>query len=82
MLVQVFELQPGTDCQAMWREAAILRDCKHERIMALHGVAISGQLVMLAMQLMQGGSVYSALQDPHARQRLRWEHGCVCAACF
>ncbi|KAI3433944.1 hypothetical protein D9Q98_003746 [Chlorella vulgaris] len=73
--VKVFELQPGTDCQAMWREAAILRDCKHERIMALHGVAISGQLVMLAMQLMQGGSVYSALQDPHTRQQLRWEHG-------
>ncbi len=34
-----------------------------------------GQLLMLAMQLMEGGSLASALLDRELRERLRWQAG-------
>jgi hypothetical protein len=38
--LQVFELLPGADLQAVWDEAALLRQCTHERIVSLFGVAV------------------------------------------
>ena len=36
----MFELLPGADLQAVWDEAALLRQCAHERIVPLFGVAV------------------------------------------
>jgi hypothetical protein len=30
---------------------------------------------MLAMELMEGGSLLGALRDPHSKERLRWRAG-------
>jgi hypothetical protein len=38
--LQVIELLPGMDSDIAWREAALLRDCSHERIVPLYGVAL------------------------------------------
>lgn len=38
--LQVIELLPGMDSHTAWREAALLRDCTHERIVPLYGVAL------------------------------------------
>ena len=36
---------------------------------------LQGSLLMLAMELMRGGSLRVALQDAELRRRLRWEAG-------
>jgi hypothetical protein len=33
---------------------------------------MQGQLLMLAMKLMRGGSLRAALQNPESRQQLSW----------
>ena len=38
--VQAVELAPGVASGAFWREARVLRQCAHERIVPLYGVAI------------------------------------------
>jgi len=38
--VQASELQPGVDCQAVLREALLLRKCAHARIVPLFGIAV------------------------------------------
>ena len=38
--VKVFEIDPGIDSGRIWREAAMLRDCVHERIVPLYGIAL------------------------------------------
>ena len=40
---QVFELLPGMDSRAAWHEAALLRECIHDRIVPLYGVAIKAR---------------------------------------
>ncbi|EFN52572.1 hypothetical protein CHLNCDRAFT_138568 [Chlorella variabilis] len=67
-----FELRPGTDPGAVWREVALMQRCRHERIVPLLGVALQGPLLLLAMELMAGGSLQAALRRPDARQQLRW----------
>ena len=37
---QVFELQAGVDSGEMWREAALLRQCEHPRIVPILGIAL------------------------------------------
>lgn len=93
---------------AVWREAAMLRDCGHARIVPLFGVALKvgcrwpavplcsdrlsalaptphlslppclaqGQIVLLAMDLMKGGTLRAALQDAHKRAALHWLARC------
>ncbi|KAL4422644.1 hypothetical protein ABPG75_008841 [Micractinium tetrahymenae] len=73
--VKVVELPPGLDVGAVWREASLLRRCTHRRIIPLFGVAVQGPLLLLAMQLMPGGSLRAALRHPDLRRRLRWEAG-------
>ncbi|EFN58982.1 hypothetical protein CHLNCDRAFT_137604 [Chlorella variabilis] len=73
--VKVFELQPVLDPHTAWREVSLLRQCAHARIVPLFGVALRGSLLMLAMELMRGGSLRVALQDAELRRRLRWEAG-------
>lgn len=70
---QVVELQLGMDSEVVWREARLLQRCTHERIVPFFGVAIQGQLLMLAMQHMERGSLAAALGSPEARQQLRWD---------
>lgn len=41
LATQVFELAPGAASQRMWQEVALLRDCLHERLVPLYGVAVS-----------------------------------------
>jgi hypothetical protein len=38
--LQVIKLLPGMDSHTVGREAALLRDCTHERIVPLYGVAL------------------------------------------
>lgn len=79
--VKVTELLSGVESQSIWRETALLRRCIHERIVPLYGVALKGCLLMLAMRLMEGGSLRAALQDEGRRERLHWaQGGCQVAA--
>ncbi|KAL4855737.1 3-deoxy-manno-octulosonate cytidylyltransferase [Chlorella vulgaris] len=70
--VKVFELDPGIQSGSIWREVAMLRDCTHEHVVPLYGVSIKGQVVLLAMELMQGGTLRSALLHPSRREALTW----------
>lgn len=70
--VKVFELDPGIQSGSIWREVAMLRDCTHEHVVPLYGVSIKGQVVLLAMELMQGGTLRSALLHPSRREALAW----------
>ena len=36
---------------------------------------LQGQVLLLVMELMRGGSLRAALQSPQKRERLRWEAG-------
>ncbi|KAI3427363.1 hypothetical protein D9Q98_010279 [Chlorella vulgaris] len=73
--VKVFELLPELDSSAVWREVALLRQCRHPRIVPVYGVAMKGPVLMMAMQLMEGGSLLTALQDPLRRRALAWARG-------
>ncbi|PRW56560.1 S-adenosyl-L-methionine-dependent methyltransferase domain-containing [Chlorella sorokiniana] len=70
--VKVLELQPGMGSQAFWHEIALLKRCTHPRIVPVYGVAIQSQLLMVAVQLMIGGSLRAALMNPEHQQELRW----------
>ncbi|KAL4440185.1 hypothetical protein ABPG75_003186 [Micractinium tetrahymenae] len=70
--VKMFELEAGMDSGVVWREVSLLRSCTHPRIVPLLGVALKGHLVLLAMELMGGGSLRAALQQPEWQSRLRW----------
>ncbi|PSC75307.1 Serine threonine-kinase CTR1 [Micractinium conductrix] len=72
---KVFELLPGMDSRAAWHEAALLRECIHDRIVPLYGVAIKGLLLILVTRLMEGGSLTTALQIQEQREVLRWQAG-------
>ena len=82
---QVFELEPQMASAAMWREADLMRQCVHRRIVPLLGVAIDSQLFMLVMELMPGGSLQATLQSPNAPEELhwnaRWARGCTRTQC-
>lgn len=39
--LQVFELADGVASRRMWQEVTLLRDCVHERLVPLYGVAMS-----------------------------------------
>lgn len=41
LVLQVFELQPGLDSRVAWREVSLLRQCVHERLVPLLGVALT-----------------------------------------
>ncbi|PRW45625.1 hypothetical protein C2E21_6054 [Chlorella sorokiniana] len=73
--VKVFEPADGAASHRMWREVALLRDCVHERLVPLYGVAMSGNMLLLVQRLMHGGSLQQALQQPGKREALRWEAG-------
>ncbi|PSC76706.1 exostosin-like glycosyltransferase isoform B [Micractinium conductrix] len=72
--VKVVELQLGMHSEAFWGEVALLHRCTHPRIVPVYGVAIEGQLLLVAMQLMLGGSLREALLDPQRQELLRWEN--------
>ena len=42
-------------------------------------VPLQGQLLVLVMELMRGGDLHSALQQPATRDALRWAARFVCA---
>ncbi|PSC70012.1 leucine-rich repeat family [Micractinium conductrix] len=69
---KVFELEPGIESGRVWREVALMRRCRHARMVPLLGVALRGQLFIVAMRLMQGGSLEAALSDPALQPQLRW----------
>ncbi|PRW45691.1 serine threonine- kinase receptor R831 [Chlorella sorokiniana] len=74
--VKVFAQQPGMDSQAFWQEVALLRRCVHPRIVPVYGVAVQGGMLMVAMQLMLGGSLRTALLNSRWHDALRWDkHG-------
>ncbi|KAL4423507.1 hypothetical protein ABPG77_003640 [Micractinium sp. CCAP 211/92] len=74
--VKVFELHPGLHSHAIWQEAALMRRCSHPRVLPLLGIALKGQMLLLVTELMQGGSLRAALEDPQRRSLLRWDaHG-------
>lgn len=78
--VKVFELEAGTHSGKVWHEVSLLRRCVHPRIVPLLGVALKSQLVLLAMEVMRGGSLRLALQQPEWQARLRWgDRGCQVA---
>ena len=52
--LQVIELLPGMDSHTAWREAALLRDCTHERIVPLYGVAFKVGAACMAFRRSEG----------------------------
>jgi predicted Ser/Thr protein kinase len=72
--VKVMEIPQETDSRAFWNEVAMLRRCVHSRIVPVYGVAVQGPLLMVAMQLMLGGSLRAALADPEQLDKLRWSN--------
>lgn len=70
--VKVFELDQGSDSRAPWHEVSLLHACTHRRVVPLLGVALRGDLLVVAMRLMEGGSLGAALQCEKARGELRW----------
>lgn len=41
--VKVFELEPGLDSGAVWREVSMLRHCIHPRVVPLFGVTVQAR---------------------------------------
>ncbi|PSC77000.1 kinesin KP1-like isoform B [Micractinium conductrix] len=70
--VKVLELEAGVDAGMVWQEVALMRQCCHPRVVPLLGVAIQGSLLMLAMELMAGGTLAHALAHAMRRQQLGW----------
>jgi serine/threonine protein kinase len=70
--MQAVELVAGADAGLVWQEVAALRQCQHPRVVQLLGVAVQQDLVLVATEYMAGGSLDSAMNDPHLVQELRW----------
>lgn len=62
---QVFELGAGLDSTAMWHEVALLRNCRHPRVVQLLGVAVEVRMrgAVCCKQVAAGSLLGSAMQE-------------------